>query len=78
MHAPYFVAGLLRLSLSVFFTVIRFVARQGIMFSQYKSLLGGSFHFCVSRFKFSESAFLDNKIYVTLMVKNTVYRASAH
>jgi len=28
------------------------------------------FHSC--RFKFSESAFLDNKIYVTHMVKNTV------
>ena len=52
-------------------SLIRFVARQGIMFSRYKSLLGSNFHFCVSRFKFSESAFLDNKIYVTHMVKNT-------
>jgi len=39
------------------------------MFSRYKSLLGSNFHFCVSRFNFSESAFLDNKIYVTHMVK---------
>ena len=53
-------------------SLIRFIARQGIMFSRYKSLLGSNFHFCVSRFKFSESAFLDNNIYVTLMVKNTV------
>ena len=36
-------------------SLIRFVARQGIMFSRYKSLLGSNFHFCVSRFKFSES-----------------------
>ena len=50
-------------------SLIRFVARQGIMFSWYKSLLSSNFHFCVSRFKFNESAFLDNKIYVTHMVK---------
>ena len=42
---------------------------QGIMFSRCKSLLGSNFHFCVSRFKFSESEFLVNKIYVTHMVK---------
>ena len=45
-------------------SLVRFLTRRGVMFAWHKSLLGSNFFFCISRYKFNMSAFVNGCINV--------------
>ena len=54
--------GLLLFIYKCFFyksNLVKFVVRSGVEFGRYKSVTGSNFHFCVARYRFSQSAFLN-------------------
>ena len=49
--------------------MVKFVVIYGVLFGQYKSMIGSNFHFCVARYKFSQSAFLNGCVNVDSIVR---------
>jgi len=53
--------------------LVKFVSRYGVMFARQKSTIGSNFQFCVSRFKFSKSAFFNGCININHMDRQHCY-----
>jgi len=49
---------------------VKFVVRYGVLVGRYRSVIGSNFHFCVARFAFSQSAFLNGCVNIVSIVRN--------